>query len=211
MYRVSDGILTGFTIAISILAFVNGVMLLRFYIRDRPILEVSPVHPDAYQWFFRMPDGNLNGTPTRRYGFLIYIAIKNKGIRDVSLCEWHLLIHTRARKQIELKPISIPEPQFALGQTQNIKAWPVLGTKGIYHQGDTMIRSGDSIAGFAYYLIEVYGSDDWNPTIENGKTIVRIRVRGVFGKEAHANITLTEKTLAEVSKLIPDIDKVDKM
>ena len=183
-------------------------MLLRSYLRDRPILEVNPIHPDTYQWFFRMPDGNINNIPTRKYGFLIYISIQNKGIRDVSLCEWRLMINTRARKQIELKPISIPEPQLPLGETQNIKIWSVLGTKGAYHEGDTMIRSGDSVGGFAYYVAEVYGSDDWNPTIENGKTTVRIRVRGVYGKAAYTNITLTEKTLNEVSKLIPNIDTV---
>lgn len=205
---MSDGIAPGFTIAVSVLAFVNGLMLLRSYLRDRPILEVNPIHPDAYQWFFRMPDGNINNIPTRKYGFLIYISIQNKGIRDVSLCEWHLWINTRARKKIELKPISIPEPQLPLGDTQNIKAWPVLGTKGVYLEGDTMIRSGDSIGGFAYYFIEVYGPDDWNPIIENGKTTVRIRVRGVYGKAACVNITLTEKTFDEISKFIPDIDKI---
>lgn len=211
IYTVSDGIATGLAIALSLLAFINGIMLLRSYLRDRPILEVTPVHPDAYQWFFRMPDGNFNNIPTRRYGFLIYIDIKNKGIRDVALCEWHLIINTRARKQIELKPITIPEPQLPLGQTPNIKAWPVLGTKGVYHQGDTMIKSGDSIGGFAYYVAEVYGSDDWNPTVENGKATTRIRVRGVFGKAAYASITLTQKTLDEVSKLIPNIDQIDKI
>lgn len=205
---MSDGIALGFTIAVSILAFINGLMLLWSYLRDRPSLEVNPIHPDTYQWFFRMPDGNINNIPTRKYGFLIYISIQNKGIRDVSLCEWHLMIHTRARKQIELKPISIPEPQLPLGGTQNIKSWPVLGTKGVYFEGDTMIRSGDSIGGFAYYFAEVYGSDDWNPTIENGKTTARIRVRGVYGKAAYAKITLTEKTLDEVSKFIPNIDKI---
>jgi hypothetical protein len=71
-----------------------------------------------------------------------------------------------------------------------------------------MVRSGDSIGGFAYYVAEVYGSDDWNPTIENGKTTTRIKVRGVYGKAAYANITLTEKTLDEVSELILNIDKI---
>ena len=74
-----------------------------------------------------------------------------------------------------------------------------------------MIRSGDSIGGFAYYAAELYGSDDWNPTVENGKTTIRIRVRGVYGNPSEAKITLTERPLDEVSKFIPDIDKVDKV
>jgi hypothetical protein len=158
-----------------------------------------------------MPDGTFNNIPTRRYGFLIYISIRNKGTRDVALFEWQLIINTLAGKQIELHPISIPEPQLPLGQTQNTKMWPVLGCKGVYHEGDTMIRSGDSIGGFAYYVAELYGSDDWNPTIVNGKTTSRIRVRGVYGKPSKAKITLTEKPLDEISKFIPDIDKVDKV
>ncbi len=116
------------------------------------------------------------------------------------------MINTRARKQIELKPISIPEPQ--LQHAQYVKTWSVLGIKGHALEGDTMVRSGDSIGGFAYYVAEVYGSDDWNPTIENGKTTTRIKVRGVYGKAAYANITLTEKTLDEISELIPNIDKI---
>ena len=197
---------TIFAVALFALAFINGIMLLRSYLRDKPILKVNPVHPDTYQWFFRMPGSNFNNIPTRKYGFLIYISIQNKGIRDVSLCEWHLIINTRARKQIELQPISIPEPQ--LQHAQYIKIWPALGIKGRTLEGDTMVRAGDSIGGFAYYVAEVYGTDDWNPTIENERITARIRVRGVYGKAAYAKITLREKTLDEVSELIPNIDKI---
>jgi len=149
-----------FTIAISVLAIINGLMLLRSYLRDKPILEVSPIHPDAYQWFFRLPNSSVNGVPTRKFGFLTYVGIKNKGIRDVSLDEWHLIIKTRIGKSIEFKPISIPEPRIQLGESQNLKTWPVLGQAGIYFKGNTMIKAGDSIAGFAYYVAEYYGSDD---------------------------------------------------
>ena len=197
-----------FTIALSVLAFINGLMLLRSYLRDRPILEVNPIHPDVYHWFFPLPDGIINSIPTRKFGFLTYIDIKNKGIRDVALDEWRLTIKTRGGKSVELKPISIPEPQIQLGESKNIKTWPVLGQPGLYHKSDTMVRSGSSIAGFAYYVAEFYGSDDWNPMIKDKKTSARLKVHGIFGNTAYAKILFSEITLKKACEFIPDIDKI---
>jgi hypothetical protein len=39
-----------------ILAIVNGLILLRNYLRDKPKLEVKPLEPDT-QWFFVLPSG----------------------------------------------------------------------------------------------------------------------------------------------------------
>lgn len=38
-----------------ILSIVNGLMLLRFYLRDRARLTLHPIHPDTYQWWFTLP------------------------------------------------------------------------------------------------------------------------------------------------------------
>jgi hypothetical protein len=183
-------------------------MLLRSYLRDKPILQVNPIHPDVYQWFFTLPSGNFNGLPTRKFGFLTYIGVKNKGIRDVSLDQWCLIIKTRSGKSSELRPINIPEPTIQLGESKNTKAWPVLGQKGLYFEGNTMVTSGNSIAGFAYYIAEFCGSDEWNPIIKDGKTSAQIKVRSVFGNTASAKIIFKEITLDKARQFIPDIDKI---
>jgi len=63
-----------------ILSIVNGLILLSSYLRDKPKLTVRPVHPDTYQWFFLLPSGQFQEHQTRKYGFLSYISITNKGI-----------------------------------------------------------------------------------------------------------------------------------
>jgi len=203
---MSDSLIKALTLAISVLAIVNGAMLLRSYLRDKPILEIQPVYPQTYQWFFRMPPGNFDSLPTRRYGFLIYISVRNRGIRDVSLCEWRLTLTTPGGKHFKLFPISIPQPQ--LKHADYLKTWPVLGIKGHTLEGDTMVRAGDAVAGFAYYVAEFYGTDDFNPLIRDGSVVATITVRGVYGRPVSARIALTEKTLDEVCQLIPNIDKI---
>lgn len=140
-----------------ILSLVNGLMLLRNYLRDRPRLGVTAIHPDTYQWFFKLPDGKYENQPTRKYGFLAYISVTNRGLRDVSLDSWHLRVRNVGKKWVELKPLSIPEPRFEIGESGSVKVWPVLGTKGQFHGGDTMIKAGSSVSGFAYYVAEFYG------------------------------------------------------
>lgn len=192
-----------------ILSIVNGLILLNSYLRDKPKLTVRPVHPDTYQWFFLLPNGQFQEHQTRKYGFLSYISITNKGIRDVSLDSWHLYIKTVGKKWIELKPISIPEPQHELGQSGQIKFWPVLGQKGLYHQGDTMIKAGSSISGFAYYISEFWGSDNWNPILIEGKALGKMEIKGVFGKKSSVKILFTEIPLEKAKRMVEGIDKVD--
>jgi len=35
------------------LGIVNGLMLLKLNLRDKPKLTVKPIHADIYQWWFR--------------------------------------------------------------------------------------------------------------------------------------------------------------
>jgi len=139
-----------------ILAIVNGIMLLRYYLRDRPKLTVHAIHPETYQWWFVLPGGEFKGKSTRKYGFLAYIGITNKGLRKVSLDSWRLFVRTVGFKEVELKPISIPEPKSILGESDNAKFWPVLGQRGVMYEGGTEIDSGGSIAGMAYYVGELW-------------------------------------------------------
>jgi hypothetical protein len=192
-----------------ILSIINGLMLLRSYLRDRPKLSVKPIHPGTYQWFFILPNGKCQGQVTRKYGFLTYISISNQGIREVSLSSWHLYVKTIGGKLIELIPMSIPEPQIELGQSGNLKVWPVLGQKGLVNQGNTMVHAGSCVSGFAYYIAELYGGDDWNLLIKSGKTIGKIVVQSIFGNKARVNIVFTEIPLEKAKNMIEGIDKID--
>jgi integrase len=124
------------------LGIVNGLMLMKFYLRDKAKLTVEPVHPETYQWWFRHRDGDFQGNPTRRYGFITYIDVTNSGLRKVQLSSWRLFIRSRLRKWVELKPINMPEPSIAIGEHR--KLYPVLGQRGLNFEGDTTVESGGS-------------------------------------------------------------------
>ncbi len=190
-----------------ILSLINGFMLLKYYFNDRPKLCVEPVHPEVYQWWFRLPDGKNNDSLTRKYGFLVYAAILNRGLRKVSLSSWRLFIKTGI-KEIDLRPISIPEPQAELSKSGHIKAWPVLGQKGIHFGGNTLIDSGTSISGMAYYIAEVYGSESWNPVIKNGKINGKFVITDVFGNKAKTEIIFNESTVERVKTMIENIELI---
>jgi hypothetical protein len=187
-----------------ILSIINGLMLLRQYLRDRPIVTVKPIHPDVYQWWFRLPDGELGGMPTRRYGFLLYADIANRGLRKVALESWRLFIKTHARRsRDELAPISIPEP--VLKAETFTKVFPVLGQKGVAFEGETIVDSGCSIAGWAYYVAQYYGHEAWNPIIRNDRITGTFVVRHVFGGKATTQIGFTRRELEDIEELVPGI------
>lgn len=191
-----------------ILSIVNGLALLKYYLNDKPKLSVYPVHPEAYQWWFKLPDGEYEGKPTRKYGFLTYIAINNRGLRKVSLDSWRLKLNTTATKEVELKPISIPEPQGDIGKSGHRKIFPVLGQKGSLSLGETLVDSGTSISGMAYYIAEFYGNESWNPVIIDKKIIGKIVIKDIFGNIAHAKFNFSNVSLEYVKSIIEEIDKI---
>jgi len=72
-----------------------------------------------------------------------------------------------------------------------------------------MIQSGASIAGWAYYVAEFWGSDEYNPLIVDGETKGKVVIKSVFGNEAKVDVSFQEIALEEVQKMIPGIDKID--
>lgn len=191
-----------------ILGLVNGIILLRNYLRDKPKLSVSPIYPNIYQWFFALPNKDQSQT-IRKYGFLTYLSIINRGFRDVSLDSWCLHLKTVGGKWVELNPMSISEPQIELGQSGNLKVYPVLGQKGLYHNEDIMIKAGSSISGFAYFIANFFGEDSWNPLLMGGKAIGKIEVKSIFGNKAGTKILFTKISLEKAKKMVEDIDKID--
>jgi hypothetical protein len=195
-------------LAALILSVVNGFILVWNFSRDKPKLAVAPVLPVVYQWFFSLPNGEYQGQKTRKYGFLAYLAISNRGLRGVSVNSWHLYLKIADKKSIELKPMSIPEPKIRLGQSDHAKVYRVLGQKGQLFEGDMEVKAGISISGFAYYIAEFYGGDKYNPQIVDGKAIGVVVVKSVFGNTAKTKIQFTEN-LDKAKMMIHDIDKID--
>lgn len=191
-----------------ILTIINGMMLLRIYLLDRPKLVVEPIHPDTYQWFCILPDGEYRGQKTRRYGYLAYIVIANKGLRNVSLRSWRLHLKTKSGKPFELKPLSISEPEVQFPESGLSKSYPVLGIKGLIYDGSTMIDSGSSISGFAYYVAEHTGGPDWNPPTKDGKSTGRIVIESIFGQKCSTEIVFKEMPLEKLRQMIHGIDSI---
>jgi len=191
-----------------ILSIINALILIQNYFRDKASLTVDPIHPDSYQWWFELPEGNFENYPTRRFGFLLYVGIGNRGIRRTSLKSWRLFlpIHATRRKQ-ELKPLSIPEPILELdGFT---KAFSVLGIKGaIFSTGETILESGCGISGWAYYHVEYYGDKKWNPVINKDVIQADFVIRDIFGGKAKTKITFSKKDFDFIQKLIPNIQNI---
>jgi len=187
-----------------ILSVINGLMLLRQYRRDRAILGVHPVEPEVYQWWFRLPDGEFNGTPTRNYGFLVYVDIVNRGLRKVALESWVLSVKTHAqRKAHELKPLSITEPIYECDSFTKI--FPVLGQRGATHEGETVVDSGCGIAGWVYYRAEYYGDEKWNPVITHDKIEGTLVVSDILGGKTKTQVTFSKKDLETIQGFIPGI------
>jgi len=192
-----------------ILAIINGLILFWRLKRDRPKLRVRPLHPDQYQWWFRLPPGEYQGQSTRKHGFLAYIEITNRGLRDVSFVSWGLRIKTRGGKKLELHEISIPEPRGTAGASENIKFYPVLGQKTPHFEGSTLVKSGASTLGMAYYIAEVYGSEDWDPPIaEDGKVQAKVGIEDAFDNKTSCKITFSEISLERAGEIVPGIARI---
>ena len=196
-------------LAALILGLANGLILFWRYVTDRPILRVKPVHPDVYQWFFRLPAGKYQGTETRKYGILIYIDVINRGRRSVQLESWNLRVPSMARRWSTLKPLSIPEPHTQLGDAGE-KVWPVLGVRGPMTSGSTLVPSGESIGGFAYYVAEWWGSAQHDLRIVDGKASVVAEIRSILGNQARTTVVLTEISLEKAEEMVQGIETVDR-
>lgn len=192
-----------------ILSIVNGLMLLVFYLRDKPKLKAKPVYGDSEQWWFNLSDGVHDDKPTKRYGFLAKLSISNSGLRDVSATSWNLFIRKRNFTTQELLPQSIPEPIIRMENIKHEIVLPVLGIRGEMHSGETHIKSGASIYGAACYVYEFRGSDAWDLLVENEKIHAKIKVSDVFGKSSWCNITLSHKTKEEIEKIFPVLLKIE--
>jgi hypothetical protein len=186
-----------------ILGVINGWFLLKFYLRDRPRLKVKPVSPGFYQWWFRMPDDEHDRNKTRRYNFLVYVDIVNKGLRKTELESWWLSVQTEGQGRHRLNPINMPEPKVAIGKFE--KHYPVLGQRGINSGGSTLTEPGCSTPGMVFFEYECYGSESWDPAIHNGKICATFFAKSIFGQTCQCPIEFSEKSFSEIQAIAPDI------
>ncbi len=192
-----------------ILSIINALMLLRQYVRDKALLKVKPIHPEDYQWWFRLPEYEKKGEKVRGYGFLAYVGIGNRGLRKVSLDSWRLRIIDSRDNIHLLKPISIPDPSFSItlpnGDTYN-KTLPVLGIASEEFKGETIIDSGCSIIGWAYFVVEFPLESKLDPRIEGSKAEGIFQVEDIFGGKARSKMVFTEITLDKAKGFVKGIE-----
>ena len=195
-----------FEMASLFLGLVNGVCLLYFYRRDKAKFVVSPIHPDIYQWWFELPDGMNDGSETKCYGFVAYIGVSNKGLRNAALNKWRLSLPIGKRfKKFELRPMNLPEPQF---KTEGFtKSMPILGQVTSWHNGEVMVNSGASISGMTYFVYQYYGNPSWGPKIINNKITAKIKVKNVFGQSISKKIIFAKKETSWIEESFPNITK----
>jgi hypothetical protein len=186
-----------------VLGIVNGLFLLKFYLRDRPKLKVKPLSPETYQWWFRMPADQHDGSETRRYGFLSYVGVVNKGLRKTELDSWWLRFKTKGQGKHCLKPINMPELKTTVGKLD--KFYPVLGQEGVYCDGSTLAEPGCSITGMAFFEYECYGGESWSPVIQDGKIVATFAAKSVFGQTCRCVIEFSEKSWDEVKVMAQGI------
>ena len=181
---------------------------MKFYLRDRPKLKVKPVDSGFYQWWFRMPDNQHDGNTTRRYGFLAYVDVLNKGLRKTELDSWWLHLQTKGKGKHRLKPLNMPEPKVSIGGLE--KFYPVLGQRGLHFGGSTLTEPGCSITGMVFFEYECFGDELWNPSTLNSKISTTFYVKSIFGQCCQCIIEFSEKSLDEIDVMAPGIHLTSK-
>jgi hypothetical protein len=189
-----------------ILGLVNGLWLLKFNRRDKPKLQVDPIHPEIYQWWFGLPERDFHGHPTRAFGFIAYVGIVNRGLRQVALESWRLFIDGNKTKRVELKAYNLPELTMQIGT--HLKMFPNLGQRTLNFQGDTLVEPGTSISGMVYYIYECWGDSGWDPAIVNGTISGTFVITDAFQKKTSCRIVFSERSLDEIKKLAEGIEHI---
>ena len=193
-----------------ILSVTNGLALLRNYWRDKPKLSVRAIHPDVYQWWFPLPGGVHDGSPTRAYGFLVYIGIANSGLRKVALESWRLAVKNQLWRTISLEPLSIPDVEFAIGDCR--KFLPILGQSGVVLPGNTVVDAGCTISGVAFYRYECWGGAGSDPKQAHGQIQAVFTAVDVFGGKTSMKLRLSMKPVESIQKFAPGfIESIQKI
>ena len=194
----------GLELSALLIGLVNGLWLLKFNWRDKPKLRAEPIHPDIYQWWFRLPDGEFQGHPTRAYGFIAYVGIVNRGLRKVSLDSWRLFINGPQTRLFELRAYNMPEITVPIGT--HIKKFPSLGQRTLSFEADSAVDSGASTSGMVYYVYECWGDSVWDPAIRDGKITGKFVITDAFKNTSTCSIEFSERPLNEIKKIADGVE-----
>jgi hypothetical protein len=189
-----------------VLSVVNGVALLRNHLRDRPKLIVKPIYPAAHQLWALLDGSTRDGPPARRYGFLAYVSVLNRGLRPVSLEDWTLEVPGVGGFRATLSPLSIPEPEVVLGVVK--KVFPVLGQKGASHSGGLRVEPGGEVSGMAFFVLDCFGGPESNPVMAEGAIGGTFRVSHIFGGKASCKIVFRCRSAEEFGQLVPGVHEM---
>ncbi len=116
---------------------------------------------------------------------------------------------TKNKSKISLNPKSTIDPTVDLGIGE--KYIPVLGIKSSHFDGDTLVKSGQSIAGIAIYSYECYGDESIDPLINADKIQGKIIVTDVFGKKSSCIFPIVKKELEYVKAFYKDIENLKSL
>lgn len=188
--------------ATSALSFINGLILARQWSDNKPKINIHPVHPHVYQWWFKLPDKSIDGTIIRRFGFLIYLGANNTGNKACTINSWRAIIknhNSRFKdKYIQLYPMNLPEVNMPISEDK-IKVIPIWGQKTPNFSHSSRIEPFDSTSGMIYYCYEVYGSNSWDPIIDkNNQVNITIEMDNVSGNTSKCKIKTKYKDLSYI-------------
>jgi hypothetical protein len=161
-----------------------------------------------------LPAGTYKGLPTRNYGILVYLRVANAGLRKVQLQSWKLAVRTGLLRLEWMPAMNMPAVELELGPV--LKRVPILGQMSDKFNGNTVVESGCSVSGLAFFNLEAYGGNRFDPKaiqrIEHARSLdVRVCVTDCFGKRWNSKFTLAEKSFAEMNRRIPNIDRIPSL
>lgn len=204
-----ESILPNASLALSV---INGSILLSNFWSDKSKIIVTPVHPNVYQKWVRISDIQVENKTVRRYAFISYFSVANKGKRNVAINQWRLHIKNRLsifqqiHKSQELLPFNIPEIEIPQNKEHSkiIRVWGQSTPN--YSNSSAMIESGNSNLGMSCWIYEVYGEKAWSPKISKKKYIkAKLKVKDVFGKYSNCTLYFAHISLESLQERMPSL------
>ena len=108
----------------------------------------------------------------------------------------------------ELRAVNIPEPVLKMGS--HGKVYPVLGQKGVIHEGHITAEAGSGVSGMVFYVYECYGDEAWDPRVKDGKILGALQCE-MYSAEKRSAISSSVRKDLIVSKNLSPILRTFRM
>ena len=136
------------------------------------------------------PDASADQLPTRRWGFLLYLAFANQGLRPTTVNRWGLRLRASNGSTADLKAFSIPEPRIEFSSRDEGVSSP--GCAGVFHDEERALSRKIARREWPSMSTNV-GSDSRDPSIEDGQIRVEVIAGEVFGRKARCQTRCRER------------------